>query len=289
MAALKAATQFARAAAAQAANASTMHQAEPRSPTSPAAQQFMHQVHAAAAALFAAQAAAHPTARTTQKPQQAMRPQQQQAARPQQQQPQRVQPARPARPVASHPDDAFFTGAWMFDASSAPAWLAAELAPRARGRVVTVARKPAQAHATVSVSVRRRTSPVRPEDPDVGFTSGAWLFDASAAPAWMQAQLPKVPKTQATQTPRPVSGHPQMQTARAAAAPTVQSRPATATPMKMSWATAVQAPRAVREDPDDAFSTGAWMFDASRVPAWMAAQLPKSAPAVSKRNARAAK
>ncbi|KNE69958.1 hypothetical protein AMAG_14796 [Allomyces macrogynus ATCC 38327] len=109
---------------------------------------------------------------------------------------------------------------------------------------------------------------------------------------------PKVPKTQrATQTPRPIQqaqpAKPQQQPARTATA-TTQSRPATSTaaaaaPVKMSWASVVQAPRPVREDPDDAFSTGAWMFDASRVPAWMAAQLPKSAPAATKRNARAAK
>ncbi|KAJ3355898.1 hypothetical protein GGF32_001758, partial [Allomyces javanicus] len=271
MAALKAATQFARAAAAQAANAPTM-QAAPRSPTSPVAQQFMHQVHAAAAALFAAQAAAQPT-RTMQK---SARPTQKQpTARPQQQP--RVEPARPARPVASHPDDGFFTGAWMFDAPSAPAWLAAELAPPHRGRVVTVPRKPVQAHATVSVSVRRRTSSRLEEDADVGFTSGAWLFDASAAPAWMQAQVPKavaktqqatqVPKAvsktqQATQTPRPVPAQPapcavQQQPARAAAPTTTHARPTTAAvaPAKMSWATVVQAPRPVREDPDDAFNT----------------------------------
>ncbi|KAI9190380.1 hypothetical protein H9P43_001814 [Blastocladiella emersonii ATCC 22665] len=31
----------------------------------------------------------------------------------------------------------------------------------------------------------------------------------------------------------------------------------------------------VREHPDDAFLSGAWMFDEARVPSWMAAQLPK--------------
>ena len=74
-----------------------------------------------------------------------------------------------------------------------------------------------------------------------------------------------------------------------AATPT---KSATASPTKSATASAKSAPvqaqaknvppptvyraQPAHEHPDDAFNSGAWMFDTSRVPTWMAAQLPKT-------------
>ncbi|KAI9217970.1 hypothetical protein BC828DRAFT_389851 [Blastocladiella britannica] len=126
-------------------------------------------------------------------------------------------------PVKEHPDDAFLSGAWMFDSQRVPLWMAAQLpsAPssqraawypsssrsrQATGQATTQAtaqtpskhqlmkqqmQKIQNQHKIRSVTgfVYRIVKGSVKEHADTGFLSGAWIFDASRVPTWMQLEV----------------------------------------------------------------------------------------------------
>ncbi|KAI9217367.1 hypothetical protein BC828DRAFT_440893 [Blastocladiella britannica] len=131
----------------------------------------------------------------------------------QQQNNKNAQVYRPS-PVQEHPDDAFLSGAWMFDAQRVPQWLASQL-PTAKRTLCSP--KPGQQSSSLSSQSQQQASPAKQQQmqqqkkqqqqqkgtviargsvtaknasPDDAFFSGAWLFDAQSAPQWLASQLP---------------------------------------------------------------------------------------------------
>ncbi|KAI9173250.1 hypothetical protein H9P43_007381 [Blastocladiella emersonii ATCC 22665] len=152
--------------------------------------------------------------------------------------------------------------------------------------------------------------PVRPtklkEPADIGFESGAWMFDANRAPAWLAAQLnaagaggkkavavvkqqaavpaqekqpvqnsgsrPASPSAKSAPKQQPPAKQSQQQ---ASVSAVKQQSAAAAKPHPAAASTAAQPvrPTKLAEPADIGFDSGAWMFDTTRAPGWLAAQL----------------
>ena len=124
----------------------------------------------------------------------------------------------------------------------------------------------AQAKATPHMYTLAETK-VKGAHVDDAFASGAWLFDAAQAPEWLSSQLPKSTKRQLC-SPLPAAR--QVQSTRAASP--AMPKQAKATPHIYTLAET----KCQHAQVDDAFESGAWLFDAAQAPQWLSAQLPKA-------------
>ena len=98
------------------------------------------------------------------------------------------------------------------------------------------------------------------------FNSGAWLFDSAQAPEWLSSELPKsAPSTKHQLLPA---------SRQTRAASPATSKQAKATPHIYTLAEA----KCKHANVDDAFESGAWLFDPAQTPQWLSAQLPKAKP-----------
>ncbi|KAI9217459.1 hypothetical protein BC828DRAFT_408479, partial [Blastocladiella britannica] len=112
-------------------------------------------------------------------------------------------------PVQEHPDDAFLSGAWMFDAQRVPQWMSSQLHDtHSKRNLVITAINCSNLPKSHLVSKKKPAIPSKKNDktktsiiriqklPDVhsdtGFETGAWMYDATAVPLWMQLAVPTV-------------------------------------------------------------------------------------------------
>ncbi|KNE71130.1 hypothetical protein AMAG_15799 [Allomyces macrogynus ATCC 38327] len=228
------------------------------------------------------------------------------AARPQPAQQQPAQFSGPPMPVGAqragnaHPDDAFTSGAWLFDASVAPAWLAAQLAarparqqaqpqkqqPKQQPQHMTAAKMQAElrmmhnqlnavqqkAHEYFRQPQQTRNATPRPAPRP---TSATYAEAGTPMQAQLRAMHERMQKLQQASTPKTQPQQQQHtiavirpQRCTSAPKPSVQRKATGGQPMP------IVSQRAVDAHPDDGFSSGAWLFDSSAAPAWLASQLP---------------
>jgi len=213
-------------------------------------------------------------------------------------------------PVCEHPDDAFLTGAWLFDSSRIPQWMQAQLPATILTRSVKASAKLTQPPMTSQKHIQQQQQQpklqqvkpvstgktgtqkssssfakvIRPtpvyEHPDTAFLSGAWLFDPSRTPLWMQREVPKMATALVIRSRQLAKALPICRAQRVRAtsprskAPCLPKRLAFgATPYAVITCGSVKARHA---HPDDGFDSGAWLFDVTCAPSWLALELAKT-------------
>ncbi|KNE69836.1 hypothetical protein AMAG_14367 [Allomyces macrogynus ATCC 38327] len=230
------------------------------------------------------------------------------AARPQSAAQQPARPTSPPMPAGAqraanaHPDDAFTSGAWLFDASVAPAWLATQLAarparqqqsqpqkqqPKRQQPHMTAAKMQAElrmmhdqlnalqqkAHEYFRHPQQQKTRNAAPR-PAQRPTSATQAKAGTPMQAQLRSMHELMQKLQqaATAKTQPQQQHTltviRPQRCTSAPKPSAQRKATSGQPMP------IVSQRAANAYPDDGFTSGAWLFDASSAPAWLASQMP---------------
>ncbi|ORZ32651.1 hypothetical protein BCR44DRAFT_1515238 [Catenaria anguillulae PL171] len=208
------------------------------------------------------------------------------------------------QPVQMHPDTPFYSGAWLFDLGQAPTWLRIQLTSRLAlpmrapkihshliGRIRLIGSKLNTAKhgkyqlPPIQLIFYKQPSPLpsfhyaqlmRPmtatDISEIDFLTGAWMFDSARVPLWMQLEMPQLATALVLRRRNRCSPS---QRSNQSAHRQIKSRSAaTHSARAMGQVIKCGSVKAANAHPDDAFFSGAWLFDESVLPQWLAAQLP---------------
>ncbi|KAJ1497831.1 hypothetical protein HMI54_013262, partial [Coelomomyces lativittatus] len=150
-------------------------------------------------------------------------------------------PTPSQRVIPLDPDEGFLSGAWLFDIQAAPQWFI-----KASGITTSKIQKhPVRSIHTTEVknihlfpSSQLKKKITRNEE--IGFESGAWLFNIHEAPVWFQDLIPKYSNNSSRTNGKPLKS-------------TIQNIQKKAVPIP---------------DPYDFIQSGEWLFNIQSAPGW---------------------